>query len=249
MAKSKWFAYTSENPDSKLNLFCFPYAGGSASVFVQWKKNIGADISVFPVLYPFREARRSERMPETVQELAKSFVDENEELLKSKDFAIFSHCAGAVIAYEVIVFLREKCNIEPKFFVVSGAEPPQYSLNTFEHLKNANDDDFLKYLIDSHFVNADIVNNTGFLTYYIPIIREDFKSLFTYSKTEAEKFNCPIHSFVGKEDAVIDHSKLESWKEYTAVKTEFKVFDGDHYYFTSIPTLICAEIEKIFNGR
>lgn len=247
MAKSKWFAYNSDNSDSKLNLFCFPYAGGSASIFVQWKKNISEEISVYPVLYPFREARRSERMPDTVQELAKSFVDENEELLTSKKFGIFSHCAGSLIAYEVLVYLREKCNAEPEFFVVSGAEPPQFSLSTLAYLKSAGDEEFLNYLIGSNFVKPDIVSNKGFLSYYIPIIREDFKSLFNYTKTDAEKFKCPIFSFIGKEDMVVNHSRIADWAAYTEGKTSFNEFDGDHYYFTSIPGPMCGEIEKIYN--
>ncbi len=242
MTKNKWFAYASDNSESKLNLLCFPYAGGSASLFVQWKKKIGNDISVYPVLYPFREARRSERMPDTIQELAQKFVDENEEFLKSKDFAIFAHCAGATIAYEVVVYLRLKYGIEPKFFIASGAEPPCYSLESFVGFDEANDEQFIKYLIDSHFVNADVIDNSGFINYYIPIIKEDFKSIFAYSETKSSKLNCQIISICGDEDSVIDKSRLKDWQNYSEKDVIYESFVGDHYYFTSKTEEMCNMI-------
>lgn len=245
MSKSKWFAYASDNSNSSLNLFCFPYAGGSASLFVQWKKHFGSEVSVYPVLYPFREARRSERMPDTVQQLAKEFVDDNEEMLRSGKFAIFAHCAGASIAYETVIYARKKLSIEPEFIIVSGAEPPKNSISAFAGMSDAGDDEFLQYLIDSHFVKPDVVNNKGFLTYYIPIIREDFKSLFKYNMTKSEKLSCPIYCFFGQYDQVIFISELDKWRNYTSAETIYRQFSGDHYYFTGITDEICDVIGEI----
>lgn len=245
MPKSKWFAYASDNNNSKLNLFCFPYAGGSASLFVYWKKYFGSEVNVYPVLYPFRETRRSERMPDTIQQLAMEFVDDNEEMLKSGKFAFFAHCAGASIAYEVIIYARKKLGIEPEFIIVSGAETPNNSLSAFADMSDAGDDEFLQYLINSHFVEPDIVNNKGFLTYYIPIIREDFKSLFKYSMTKADKLSCPIYSFCGQDDKVIEIPKLSEWEDFTSAETIFRQFTGDHYYFTKMTEEICEVIYGI----
>lgn len=246
MAKNKWFAYNSTNDEAKLNLLCFPYAGGSASIFLNWKKLVSSEIAVFPVQYPFREARRSEKMPESVQLLAQNFVDENIDMLSSKEFAIFAHCAGATIAYEVIIYAKQKYNIEPKFFIASGAEPPEYSLDQFAYLENASDNEFLLYLIDNHFVKEDVLSNTGFLTYYIPIIREDFKLLFKYAKSDTVKLPCPLYVFVGSNDLVINKGRLDSWNNYCDVKLSFQEYEGDHYYFLSDHEAICTQISNIY---
>ena len=64
---SKWFAYGMTHEQADLNLLLFPFAGGCPSVFVQWKRLLCPKANVYPVLYPFREARRSEQLPDTVQ--------------------------------------------------------------------------------------------------------------------------------------------------------------------------------------
>ena len=33
----------------KINLFCLPYAGSSASVFFKWKKYLDEDIMLYPI--------------------------------------------------------------------------------------------------------------------------------------------------------------------------------------------------------
>ena len=74
---SKWFAYGMTHEQADLNLLLFPFAGGCPSVFVQWKRLLSAKVNVYPVLYPFREARRSEQLPDTVQQQMKLYSPAN----------------------------------------------------------------------------------------------------------------------------------------------------------------------------
>ncbi len=246
MIKKKWLVYTGEKTGAELNLFCFPYAGGSASIFIKWKNFVDSSFNIYPVQYPFREARRSENMPETVQMLAENFVNDNLELLKSKSFAFFAHCAGASIAYEAAVYISENYHLEPIFMIVSGSEPPHFSLNAFEGMKNADYQTFLKYLIDSHFVSPSVVGNQGFLEYYMPIIREDFRLLFEYKRTEYKPFSFPIYSIVGDNDMVIDDSRLTDWNLYSEFPVVYETVSGGHYYLTENPETICCRINMIY---
>lgn len=239
--KNKWFAYHTDNDNSDVKLLLFPYAGGGPSLFVQWKKFIHSSVGVYPVLYPFREARRSEKLPETVQQLGKKLAIENEDIFSGK-YAIFAHCAGASIAYETIIEAKKRYNTEPIFMIVSGAEPPEFSLNELKYLENSDEDQFLDYLIKSGFADESVRSNQGFLSYYLPIIKADFNLLFSYSYTHSEKLHCPIHIFYGKGDKVIDFSRLSNWREYTCGKVDKKVFDGGHYYFTTCVEQVCNEI-------
>ena len=54
---NSWIAYSKQNLNASLRLFCFPYAGAGASVFAQWAKALPAEIEVHAVQLPGRETR------------------------------------------------------------------------------------------------------------------------------------------------------------------------------------------------
>lgn len=244
--KNKWFAYCSDNEGAELNLLAFSYAGAGASVFINWKKYIDKKTNVYPVLYPFREARRSEALPDSLVELARTMAAENEELFSGR-YAIFGHCAGAVIAYEVICEAKRLYGTEPDFIIASGAEPPGFSLEDMRGLEGKGEEEFLEYLIEKNFADETVRSNEGFLKYYLPIIVADFKMMFSYVPTENEKLSCPIYLFRGREDRVINTDNVKQWDKFTSGEIREVLFDGGHYYFTASPENICAEINKILD--
>ena len=241
---SKWFAYGMTHEQADLNLLLFPFAGGCPSVFVQWKRLLSAKVNVYPVLYPFREARRSEQLPDTVQQLAQSLAAENEAVFSGK-YAIFAHCAGASVAYETILAAKQLYGTEPEWLIVSGAEPPEYSLESLRYLADASPAEFLDYLISRGFAEESVRDNPAFLSYYLPIISADFRMLFSYRMTAAPPLHCPIFRFRGDTDKVIDPARLAAWQHYTEGTCTEQVFSGGHYYFTADPAPVCSSINRI----
>lgn len=242
---NKWFAFGAERENASLSLLLFPFAGGCPSAFVQWKNKLTDDISIYPVQYPFREARRKETLPDTVRELAETLVRENEAVFSGK-YAVFAHCAGAAIAYETVLEARKMYGTEPEFMIVSGAEPPEYSLESLKYLSQAEETEFLDYLISRGFADESVRKNSAFLSYYLPIIKADFTLMFSYIMTrDEEPLHCPLYIFRGDDDKVIDVNRLEDWKKYTTAETSERIFDGGHYYFTNDPDTVCAEIGRI----
>jgi len=51
-----WIAGGRPNPKAVMRLFCFPYAGGAASVFRDWSDGLPTDVEVCPVQLPGRGA-------------------------------------------------------------------------------------------------------------------------------------------------------------------------------------------------
>lgn len=52
-----WIACRKPNPQARLRLFCFPYAGSGPSIFRTWTDDFPADVEVCPVQYPGRGTR------------------------------------------------------------------------------------------------------------------------------------------------------------------------------------------------
>ena len=52
-----WLRYWRPRPTTRLRLFCFPYAGGGASVFRNWLPYAAGEVEICPVQLPGREER------------------------------------------------------------------------------------------------------------------------------------------------------------------------------------------------
>ena len=125
-SKSKWLAHQTENKNASVNLVCFVFAGGSPSFFAPWKKIMPEWINLIPVLYPMREKRLNEPMPEDIDTFVNDFFNENKQLLNKK-VAVWGHCSGAIIGMEYARLL-EKSGHSPSAFIMSGCEEPEYIL-------------------------------------------------------------------------------------------------------------------------
>jgi medium-chain acyl-[acyl-carrier-protein] hydrolase len=49
--KNPWLIFPQPNPQAKLRLFCFPYAGGGASIFREWYKQLNREIEFVQCSY------------------------------------------------------------------------------------------------------------------------------------------------------------------------------------------------------
>src|SRR5438094_5975985 len=93
--------YTSSSySQARLRLFCFPYAGGGASIFRTWLNAFPSEIEVCPIQLPGRENRLLEppftQLPLLVQTLADAL-----RLCLDLPFAFFGHSLGALISFEL----------------------------------------------------------------------------------------------------------------------------------------------------
>src|SRR4051794_21932580 len=92
----QWVAHYQPNPHARLRLFCFPYAGGAASIFRNWQQSLPAGVEIFPVQLPGRENRFKQPpftslalLVETLAHVLNPYLD--------LPFAFFGHSMGALI--------------------------------------------------------------------------------------------------------------------------------------------------------
>lgn len=184
--ESKWFVDENVKNIDKEILLCFPYAGASINMFSMWKEYIDKVI-VCPVKLPFRDARRKEKLPESVQKLAEVFVKENIDIMR-KRYSIFGHCTGAILGYEIARQTYEKTGNEPTVIIASSSQEPAIIPKEAILLAGASDSEIQAYLETERLVDKSILEMPEFQEYYFPILRADFR-LFASYHASYHKFN------------------------------------------------------------
>ena len=176
--ESKWFVDENVKNIDKEILLCFPYAGASINMFSMWKEYIDKVI-VCPVKLPFRDARRKEKLPESVQKLAEVFVKENIDIMR-KRYSIFGHCTGAILGYEIARQTYEKTGNEPTVIIASSSQEPAIIPKEAILLAGASDSEIQAYLETERLVDKSILEMPEFQEYYFPILRADFRLFASY---------------------------------------------------------------------
>jgi medium-chain acyl-[acyl-carrier-protein] hydrolase len=237
-------------PHPRLRLFCFPYAGGGASIFRLWSKDLPEEVEVCPVYLPGRENRFLEPGFTNVQELARTLTDQ---LLPSTDipFALFGHSMGGLICYVWACHMRKWHNRTPTLIFISGQRAPQLPpLHApIHHLPDAA---FLDELFRLGGTPAAVMQNKELMELMLPLLRADFTLYETYIYRPDVPFACPISAYYGEQDHLVSAKELAAWREHTHGTFTLTGIPGNHFFLQSSQNLLLQAINqdlvKLLNG-
>lgn len=238
---TKWIAHETDQKQD-FALYCFHHAGGTAAYFAKWGAEF-ENIAVLPVQFPMREKRIKEKMPDSMQELVKDFVDENIGLLKERKFGLFGHCSGSIAAYEAAKYAKEAYGIEPEILFVSSCyAPDDYRAPMLSALS---DEELLHVIKEAGYVTPELLENPFMFEYFAPIVRKDFFIQENYKNENNRKLNVPVVAMYGKEDLALEEkSSIGHWKNYTSGDFAIEEFHGSHFYLEEELDKVAAVIDR-----
>ncbi len=137
-----WVSCSKPNPQAKLRLFCFPYAGAGSSMFNSWSTLLMPEIELFLVHLPGRDRRIQEPLYLQLSPLVETLTEALSPWLE-KPFAFFGHSMGALLAFEVACQARRQFSVQPSQLFVSGRQPPHIP-NPTPDLRHLSEEDFLR---------------------------------------------------------------------------------------------------------
>jgi surfactin synthase thioesterase subunit len=214
---------------NSFRLFCFPHAGGGASVFQPWLKQFCSGVEIYPIQYPGREGRwlepRFTRMSEVISELVAALTP-----LLQQPYAFFGHSMGAFVAFELTRELRRHNQPLPQILIMSGARAPHVP-DPDPPMHELPDDSLLEDLKRLRGIPEEIFNQPEFLSLLLPILRSDLSVCETYEYAEELPLDCPISVYGGEADAKVRPEHLGFWDTQTAQDFRLRIFPGNHFFF------------------
>lgn len=241
-ASDSWIAFRKPRPRARLRLFCFPYAGGSATIFRTWQDGLPTDVEVCPVQLPGRGTRLTEsplkHLPYALAALTHALLP-----LLDQPFAFFGHSLGALISFELARQLRRQHGVHPIRLIVSGAGAPQVPHGK-RHIHTLPDEEFLAKLRGLNGTPEEVLRHHELMQIMLPFLRADFALYETYSYAAEPALNCAITAFGGLQDQEVHYGDLVGWREQTRGSFSIRMFPGDHFFLNSSRSLLLLALSQ-----
>lgn len=224
-----------------MKLFCFPYAGGSETVYYKWKKYLDPSIEMHLFELKGRGKRINEPFYKSLDEAVEDVYNFVTHYIDHDEYALFGHSMGSRIAYKLYYKLHQKNKRKPYHLFLSGSGIPTEKKES-EMTHRLPDDIFMQKIAELGGTSEEFLKNEDLLALYRPILRNDFRILELDTLTECNgKIESNLTILYGNEDKLgLDDLKL--WNDFTQRKCEIVMFKGDHFFINKeikgIATLI-----------
>jgi medium-chain acyl-[acyl-carrier-protein] hydrolase len=234
-----WLVWPADGSDVRLRLFCFPYAGGSGTMFRSWRMAMPPGVDVCGVQLPGRGTRVRERYFRHIDTLVPALTEAILPLC-DRPFAFFGHSVGALIAFEVARHLRRQKGPEPLLLIASGRRAPQLPseqppIYALPH------DAFVEELRQLEGTPEEVLHNQELMDLLIPTLRADFEICDTYEFQPGTSLSVPIIAYGGADDRDDTPPKLAAWRSATDGPFSMRQFPGGHFFIhTAEPQLLRA---------
>lgn len=214
-----------------LRLFCLPYSGASAMVYLRWRRSLPAWVEVCPLELPGRGRRFNEPLQTDLQALAAQLAHELDGRL-DLPYAIFGHSLGALLAFELAHALRRNGQASPRMLFVSGAPSPAHREYHSELAVEQSDEQLLARMRQLGGTAAAVFADPEMLQLTLPVMRADFLMCGRYRFARRALLGSPIHVFGGKQDRM-SMAALSAWQDETGESFSLEMFDGDHFFINA----------------
>ena len=246
----KWFPNIERTEGAKLRLFCFPYAGGGASVFRNWQGLMRDEIAIVPARLPGRESRTSEQPLDRIGSMVEAVAEAIGPYI-AEPFALFGHSMGAMIGFELARWLRRRSQPMPLALLVAGARAPQFRR---DHVPAAvpDDDEFLREIRELEGAPKEVLENDDLLKYLLPALKADSLLGRMYVYHDEPPLDIPLRAYSGENDTRLPASVIEAWRKQTTGSFGLKRFPGGHFFLHTAERAfrgaVANDLEEILAG-
>lgn len=235
-----WVAHHVPNPAARLRLLCFPFAGGGASAYRGWARELPAGVELCPVQYPGRETRIAEPLQTSLSVLVRMAAGGLEPLL-DEPYAFFGHSMGALVAFELAREIAQRGLRPPVQLVLSGYRAPMlphHSALPFD----LPTDEFVERLRKLEGTPQAALDSPELMEMILPILRADCQVCDQYRLRDLTPLDMPLAVFGGRADPEAGEAELAPWQQLAGGGFALRMFEGGHFFIQSARQQVLAAL-------
>ncbi|AXT51944.1 thioesterase [Aquimarina sp. BL5] len=231
-----------------VKLVCLHYGGGNRFSFLKLKEYLDPSIEMVSLEIPGHGKRLNESLLTDLEVMADDVFEQLKNVLDNKEYILYGHSLGGMILFLVTRLLQNNGNKLPNHLIVSGCKGPKYNHVRSSICHLLNDLDFKLELKKLGGFPEEALQNEELLTFFLPILRADFKAIETYKYKKEKPFKVPITAMSGLNEN-ITREQLEGWNEESDLDINLIQFPGNHFFILDKFKEIGDVINQIVNNK
>jgi medium-chain acyl-[acyl-carrier-protein] hydrolase len=239
---SDWFVVPRPNPDARIRLFCFPYAGGGAGTYLEWHRTLHPLVELVAVQPPGRGQRRGEAAHRTMDALQADLWPRILPML-DRPYFLFGHSMGSRVAYALALRLRDAGKRMPTHFIASGGRAPHLACEPITY--DLPDAKFVESLRELDGTPEEILGNPELMELLMPLLRADFEIAELYRADPDIPFGCGASVLGGTGDARVLQEDLNAWQAHFQRPVRVEMCEGGHLFVEESRATVIALINGL----
>ena len=213
---------------SKPQIFCYTFAGGTASFFDPIEKDLPALELVKPD-YAGHGIRRKEPFYRDYSELADDLHSRFRAEYSGGKYALFGYSMGAITAAEILKRILADPEFPIPVHIYLAAHEPHTKAELAGYAPEEADERVKERTIRFGGVPEKLLENKSFWRTYLPLYKADYSLIGKY-RFEDLHFQTEIPATVFYSETDTPRADLEAWRRYFIGKCEFSEFPGNHFF-------------------
>ncbi|HEY6922794.1 MAG TPA: thioesterase domain-containing protein [Steroidobacteraceae bacterium] len=250
MPGSKWFLISRPKPLARYRLFCFPYAGGSASAFLSWEDLLPPQIELVGIQAPGRANRLDEGLLTSVVELAEQLAGVIPPML-DRPYLTYGHSMGSAVSFELLHLLKQRGLPLPRRFFGAARQAPHIP----RRIAPFYDFPLREFIIELKRFGGTpdaVLENAELMEMLVPMLRTELRAAYAYHRDPEVKLECDVSVFGGARDEIVLQEELSGWQEHFLRRMDFRLFESGHFFLEDnkdqVVRAICESIGLSYSG-
>ena len=230
-----------------MNIFCFPYAGGSKYMYFELKKKLGNSVKLIPIDYPGHATRANEALIDSPEKLADDMFFQMQMHDDGSPFALLGYSMGSRIAYLIYHKYKNTPLMRRLSCIILCAMTFHFDCNDKAPI-NWNDEDFMNYVISLGGSDIEDAEDLEAYREFLPVIRND---LILVSNADKLLRLLP-DSVIDKKVYVFyssDEKHIRDFDAHCSLPVDYCFFDGGHFFIKSFTDKMATEIKRIICSK